>query len=57
MSLPLSFDHSKLTSVGEKAKAMSYAALFLQREQRPASTPVVRIVEGGETAAFDAAFA
>ncbi len=47
---------SKGTSKNEKAKAIAYGALFLSREGRPATTPVVRLVEGGETTAFDSCF-
>jgi len=42
----------KDASKKEKALAVQYAALYLKQIGRPFGTPVVRLTEGGETAAF-----
>ena len=41
----------------ERKSAMQTAEEFLRRDQRPSSTAVVRLVDGGETAPFRAHFA
>jgi len=46
----------KGASKEEKAKSMLYAARYLDDNNRPITTPVVRVVEGGEPRAFDKIF-
>jgi len=42
----------KGASKKERALAIQYAGLFLQHAKRPFGTPIVRLQEGQETAAF-----
>jgi len=42
----------KETSKAEKSKALEYAELYLASQQRPSTTPILRLVQGGETDAF-----
>jgi gelsolin len=44
------------TSKNEKAMAMQYATDFLKGAGRPLSTPVLRVIEGNEPAAFNREF-
>jgi len=42
----------KGTTKNEKAKAIVYATSYLKHNKRPNSTPISRVLEGGESAAF-----
>ena len=42
----------KKTTAEEKKSGMTIAASFLEQEGRPATTPVTRILESGETSVF-----
>lgn len=42
----------KKTTAGEKKAGMRLATTFLEKTRRPPSTPVTRVMEGGETAMF-----
>jgi len=46
----------KGASPQEKAKALSYADLYLKKYNRPALTPISRVCEGGENEQFEASF-
>jgi gelsolin len=44
------------TTANEKAMAMTYATDFLKAASRPMSTPILRVIEGNEPAAFNREF-
>jgi gelsolin len=46
----------KGSSPQEKAKALAYADLYLKKYNRPALTPISRVLEGGENEQFEAAW-
>jgi len=43
----------KGASVGEKSKALSFAQEYVTKHGKPAHTPVIRILEGGENEVFE----
>lgn len=46
----------KQASVGEKKKAMQFAQEYLTKYNRPAFTPISRILQGGENEVFESSF-
>jgi len=46
----------KAASTEEKKRGLHYATQYLKDQNKPASVPIVRIVQGGENEEFEAAF-